>query len=435
MKEYLSKIIKYLTEDMWRIQKVELSRPHLIIVNVLRILYLAVKGFIYDKCQQKASALTFYSLMSVVPMVAMLYGIAMGFGFKDTLIKELTVRMAGQEEVLRYILKVTEEYLSNTKSGLIVGIGLVLLFWSVMNVLGNIEQSFNDIWEVKRSRNFARKFTDYIAIVLVAFLFLVSSSSMIVFVSSKFSDYDLLNSVGKIISSILPYVLICFVFTMLILIMPNTKVSFLSAMVGGVVAGILFQLLQYYFINFMVGVSKMSALYGSFAALPLFLFWMQASWLIVMFGAEISFAVQNVNSFEFEADTKNVSTEYKRVVALLVSYQIIKRFEKGNKPITALELSMELKIPIRLINEILFDLIKSNVIIEVSPESGNTASYNPAIDINKLKVSTILEMIETSGSGDLHFEETESLYRVKDVLDRFKSMRLESDYNVLLKDM
>ncbi|MGQ1787233.1 MULTISPECIES: YihY/virulence factor BrkB family protein [unclassified Saccharicrinis] len=435
MKEYLSKLINYLTEDMWRIQKVELSRPHLIIVNILRILYLAVKGFIYDKCQQKASALTFYSLMSVVPMVAMLYGIALGFGFNKTLENELAKRMAGQQEVLEYILRMVDIYMTSAKSGIIIGIGLVILLWSIMQMLGNIEQSFNEIWEVKRSRNFARKFSDYIALMIVALLFLVSSSSMIVFVSGKFNDYAALSYVGKIISSILPYVLICIVFTMLILIMPNTKVNFLSALVGGVVAGVLFQVLQYYFIHFMVGVSRYNAFYGSFAALPLFLFWMQMSWLIVMFGAELSFAMQNVSSFEFEADTKNVSVEYKRVVALQLTYSIIKRFENGEKPMTPLELSKELKIPIRLINEVIFTLIKCEVLVEVNNDSRAVTAYQPALDINKLKVSTVLEMLETYGSEDLHFEETESLIKVKTVMEQFKELRLKSQRNVLLKDL
>ncbi len=435
MKEFLAKLIRYLTEDMWRIKKVELSKPHLIIVNILKILYLAVKGFIYDKCQQKASALTFYSLMSVVPLVAMLYGIALGFGFDETLKEELTKRMAGQEEVLQYILTMAEQYIKSTKNGIIIGVGLVLLFWSVMSVLGNIEQSFNDIWEVKRSRNFARKFTDYIALVIVAFLFLVSSSSMIVFVSGKFNDYAALSYVGKLVSSILPYVLICFVFTILILIMPNTKVNFLSALVGGVVAGILFQVLQYYFINVMVGVSRINAIYGSFAALPLFLIWMQFSWLIVMFGAEISFAMQNVNSYEFEADTKNVSLEYKRIVALSICHHIIKRFEKGEEPVNSLQLSMDLMIPIRLINEILFDLLRSRVLIEVTKESGGEASYLPALDINKLTTSKVLNMIETTGSENLHFEETENLLKVKGIIEKFKELRASSGDNVLLKDL
>ncbi len=435
MKEVVSKAIKYLTEDIWRIQKFQLSRPHVIIINTLRILYLAIKGFIYDKCQQKASALTFYSLMSVVPLVALLYGIALGFGFDETLKVELTQKMAGQEEVLSYILDLAERYVKSTKSGIIIGVGLVILFWSVMQVLGNIEQSFNDIWEVKRSRSFARKFTDYIALMIVAFLFLISSSSMIVFVSAKFNNYELLSYVGRTLTMMLPYVIICLAFTMLILIMPNTKVNLFSAIVGGIVAGILFQVLQYYFIHFMVDVSRYNAIYGSFAALPLFLFWMQASWLIVMFGAEISFAIQNVDSFEFAADTQNISVEYKRVVALLVCYEVIKRFEQGKDPVNTLKLSVHLKLPIRLINEIVFELVKSNVLIEVAKDGNGETSYQPAVDINKLSISVILNMLETTGSENLHFEETESLIKVKNVVKRFKEMRASSSENVLLKDL
>ncbi|MCW3787033.1 YihY/virulence factor BrkB family protein [Plebeiibacterium sediminum] len=435
MKEVISKAIKYLTEDIWRIQKFQLSRPHVIIINTLRILYLAIKGFIYDKCQQKASALTFYSLMSVVPLVALLYGIALGFGFDETLKLELTQKMAGQEEVLSYILDLAERYVKSTKSGIIIGVGLVILFWSVMQVLGNIEQSFNDIWEVKRSRSFARKFTDYIALMIVAFLFLISSSSMIVFVSAKFNNYEVLSYLGSTLTMVMPYVIICLAFTMLILIMPNTKVNVFSAIVGGVVAGVLFQVLQYYFIHFMVGVSRYNAIYGSFAALPLFLFWMQASWLIVMFGAEISFAIQNVDSFEFAADTKNISVEYKRVVALLLCYEVIKRFEQGKEPVNTLMLSVHLKLPIRLINEIVFDLVKSNVLIEVAKDGRGETAYQPALDINKLSVSVVLNMLETTGSKNLHFEETEDMIKVKKVVERFKEMRASSTENVLLKDL
>jgi membrane protein len=435
MNNFISKGIKYLTEDIWRIQKFELSKPHVIILNVIRVIYLAIKGFIYDKCSQKASALTFYSLMSIVPLVALLYGIALGFGFDGTLKRELIQNMTGQEEVLSYVLQIAEGYIKSAKSGVIIGVGLVLLLWSVMQVLGNIEQSFNDIWEVKRSRNFARKFTDYIALMIVALLVLVSSSSMIVSVSDKFNDYEVLNSVWKIISSIGPYLLICMVFTLLIIIIPNTRVNFVSALVGGVVAGVLFQVLQYYYIHFMVGVSRYNAIYGSFAALPLFLFWMQSSWLIVMFGAELSFAVQNVNSFEFEADTKNVSIEYKRVVALLISNHVIKRFERGEDPITALDLSMTLLLPIRLVNEILFELTKSKVLIEVNIDDKDHIAYQPAMDISKLKVSTVLQMLEGCGSGNLHFQETNSMKKIQEIVDEFKVLMNKSEKNILLKDL
>lgn len=413
----------------------ELSRPHSVIINILRILYLSVKGFIKDKCPQKASALTFYSLMSVVPLMALLYGIALGFGFDETLKRELISRMESQREVLEYILSQAEMYIKSTKSGIIVGVGLVVLLWSVMQMLGNIEQSFNEIWEVKRPRNFTRRFTDYLALVIVALLFLISSSSMIVFVSSTFNDYSALSYFGRIVSSTLPYLLICIVFTMLILIMPNTKVNFLSALIGGVIAGVLFQVLQYYFIHFMVGVSRYNALYGSFAALPLFLIWMQSSWLIVMFGAEISFSVQNVNSYEFEKDTKNASAEYKKLVALLISYNAVKRFEAGKEALTPMELSVELKLPIRLLNEILFELVRCKVLVEVSGDTNEPTAFQPALDISRLKVTSVLTMLEEHGSEDLHFEETESLLKVREVTDHFKQLRNLSEKNVLLKDL
>lgn len=435
MKEYISKIIKYLTEDIWRIRKFELSKPHVLIINTVRILFLAIKGFFYDKCQQKASALTFYSLLSVVPIVALAIGIATGFGLGDTLKVELAKKLVGHEEVLSYVLNMAEVYIKNTKGGMIVGIGIVLLFWSVMQVLGNIEQSFNDIWEVKRSRSFARKFTDYIALLIIAILFLISSSSMVVFVANKFNDYTMLTFMGRFLTLLLPYVLICVVFTFLFLIMPNTKVNLLSALIGGVVAGILFQMLQYYYIHFMVGVSRYNALYGSFAALPLFLIWLQASWLIVMFGAELSFAIQNVNSFEFETDTKNVSSEYKRVVALLISYNSIKRFGEGKEPLNSVQMSVELKLPIRLVNEILYELVKSNVLIEVNMVSSTETAYQPAMDINKFKVSTILQMMNTSGKEDLHFEETESMLKIKSIVNQINILIEESDRNILLKDL
>jgi membrane protein len=434
MKEYTTKFVKYITEDIWRIQKFELSKPHVLIVSTLRILYLAVKGFIYDKCQQKASALTFYSLLSVVPVVALIFGIAKGFGLGDALEIELSKKLVGHEEVLSYVLSMAKSYIENTKGGMIIGVGLLLLFWSLMQVLGNIEQSFNEIWEVKRSRSFTRKFTDYIALVVVAFLFIVSSSSMIVFVTDKFNNYAALTFMGRVLSMTLPYFLICIVFVLIILIIPNTKVNFTSAMVGGVVAGILFQILQYYYIHFQVGVSRYNAIYGSFAALPLFLIWLQASWLIVMFGAELSFAAQNVNSFEFETDTKNVSLEYKRVVALLISYNAIKRFERGDLAATPLQLSMDLKLPIRLVNEIIYDLVKSKVLIEVSDSRAEPA-YQPAMDIGKLRVVNVLDMIEKSGSEDLHFEETDELNKVRETVEQFRCLMEKSDKNILLKDI
>ncbi len=440
MKQYIAKVQQYITEDIWRIPKFQLSRPHLFIINILRVLLLAIKGFLQDKCSQKSSALTFYSLLSVVPVVALIFGIAKGFGLAEVLETELRSRFnnqdgIGHEAIINYIIPMAKNYLDNTKGSIIIGVGLILLFWSVMRVLGNIEQSFNEIWEVNKSRSFARKFADYIALLFISLIFIISSSSMIMFVASKFDNYALLSIMGRFMTLVLPYVLICVVFVILMLIMPNTKVNFVSALIGGVVAGILFQLLQYYYIHFQVGVSKYNAIYGSFAALPLFLIWLQMSWLIVLFGAELSFAVQNVNSFEFEADTKNVSTEYKRIVALFIASHIIKRFAKSRPPYTPLEISIDLKLPIRLVNSVLHELLLSHIVIEVTEDDNENSAYQPAMDINLLSAAKVLELLDKTGSSDLHFEISENLTEARQLMNNFKELRRNSESNILLKDL
>ncbi len=436
MNKFIQRTIKYVKEDIWRVRKFELSKPHILIINTIRIIYLAIKGFIYDRCQQKASALTFYSLLSVVPILALVIGIATGFGLDKVVERELVSHLANQREILDYTLHMARTYVSNTHEGIVVGIGLALLFWSVMKVLGNIEHSLNEIWEVTRSRSFARKFTDYLAIVIVATLFLISSSSMLVFVAGKFSQFELFsNSLGKFVNLILPFVLISLVFIMLFYIMPNTKVKVWSAVVGGVVSGILFQLLQYYYFHFQVGVSRYNSIYGSFAALPLFLIWMQSSWLVILFGAEVAFAVENVNSYEFEADTKSLSPKYKKVVALAISHNVIKRFEQGLSPSHSLQMSVDLKLPVRLVNEVVHALINARIIIEVNAVNDeDDGGLIPAVDINKLTSFDIISRLETTGVSDVYYEETEQVKMFKKVIDDFVNGMNHADSNKLLKD-
>ncbi len=435
MKNKLSYIIHYLNEEIWRVRADDTTRRQFFLIRTIRILFLAIKGFIHDKCQEKASALTFYSLLSVVPIAALAFGIAKGFGFETKLQELLESRLDGQQEVLDFVSDFALNYLERTPGGEIAGIGLVVLLWSVMKVFGNIENSFNDIWEVKHSRSFIRKFSDYISLMLVGILLMVSSSGMIVFVSRQLKTYGYENMIGPKIVFLSSYVLIWIVFTLLLYIMPNARVKFRSAFFGGVISGTLFQLLQYGYIYFQSSVTSYNAIYGSFAALPFFLIWLQASWLIVLLGAEMSFAYQNANSFEFDADTKRVSYSYRRLVMLMLASYVVKRFEKGEKPPNNMELSVELKLPIRLINEILYELVVAKVFSEISDDDTNETLYQPAIDINKLTIMQVVDMVEDKGSRDLHFEETEGLGRLQNILDSFFQRLRQSDDNVMLKDL
>jgi membrane protein len=434
---FISKVFRYLNEDIWRVQSDDTSKRQFFLIRVVRILYLSIKGFINDNCQLKASALTFYSLLSVVPVVAMVFGIAKGFGFEERIrvLLESNVSDPHQEEVVNWIVNFAVSYLETTPGGQIAGIGFAILLWSVMKVLGNIEESFNDIWEVKHSRSFIRKFSDYIALFLLAILFLVSTSGVVVFISNQIKGISVLEYVSPLAMILFPYLIIWIVFTLLLYIMPNKKVNFNAALFGGIISGTMFQLLQYGYIHSQVWVSKYNAIYGSFAALPLFLIWLQLSWLIVLLGAELSFAYQNYRSFEFDADIKRISYRYKRLVYLLIVHHVTSRFEKGEEPVTNMNLSVNLKLPIRLVNELLFELVESKIFSEVSLGRKNEVFYQPALDINKLSITAVVSMVETRGSSDFHFEESKELNHLRSILDDFETRLSVSDDNILLKDL
>ena len=434
---FISKVIRYLNEDIWRVQSDDTTKRQFFLIRVIRILYLSIKGFINDNCQLKASALTFYSLLSVVPVVAMIFGIAKGFGFEERIraMLEGNVSDPHQQEVVNWIVNFAVSYLESTPGGQIAGIGFAILLWSIMKVLGNIEESFNDIWEVKHSRSFIRKFSDYVALFLLAILLLVSTSGVVVFISNQIKGISIVEYVSPLAMVLFPYLIIWIVFTLLLYIMPNKKVNFNAALFGGIISGTMFQLLQYGYIHSQVWVSKYNAIYGSFAALPLFLIWLQLSWLIVLFGAELSFAYQNYRSFEFDADIKRISYKYKRLVYLLIVHHVANRFEKGEEPVTNMNLSVNLKLPIRLVNELLFELVESKVFSEVSLGRENEVFYQPALDINKLSITNVVSMVETRGSSDFHFEESNELNHLRNILDDFDSRLSTSDGNILLKDL
>ena len=252
---------------------------------------------------------------------------------------------------------------------MIAGIGLIVLFWAVIKVLGQIEDSFNDIWGIKEQRTIGRMFSDYLSLMLICPVLIILSSSVTVFVTTqvnlimeKFSILGVFSPLVFFCLKLLPYCLLWGLFTFCYIFMPNTKVRFSSGLLAGIIAGTIFQVVQWGYITFQIGVVKYNAIYGSFAVLPLFLVWLQLSWLIVLYGAELSFAHQNVDTYEFEPDALQASHRLKTLLSLQIAHHLIKNFTTGEKPLTARQISHELEIPIRFVNEILFELVKSNIL-------------------------------------------------------------------------
>ena len=438
----VSKLIHFITTDIWRIQLKNVSRTRSFFIKQLRIILLALRGFDEDKCQLRASALTFYSLLSIVPVLAMVFGVAKGFGFEKLLEKQLLEKFPTQQEVFSQIIAFANQMLENTKGGLVAGIGVAVLFWTVIKVLGNIERSFNDIWGIKKTRSISRKFSDYLSIMLICPILVIVSSSLTVFISTQIAlimqKVSFLGAAGPFITLLLeflPYVVIWVLFSFIYIFMPNTKVSLSSGILGGVIAGTIYQVVQWVYINFQIGVAKFNAIYGSFAALPLFLVWLQLSWLIVLLGAEISFAHQNVDTYEFEPDCLKASQAFKRLIAIYITQRIIKNFDAGKAPLTATALSHELEIPIRLVRELLFELTQVRILSEVKEQDNQELGFQPARDPQTLTIFSVARALENKGSGAIPVPQTEALTVVSDSLQAFAETIEKSPKNKLLKDI
>ena len=437
-----TKITNFLKTDIWRMSLKNYSRPKSLLITQLRTVALAVRGFDEDKCKFRASALTFYTLLSIVPVVAMMFGIAKGFGIEKRVETQLMKNMKGQEEVIKEIIGFANSLLENTKGGLIAGVGIIFLFWAIIKVLSNIENSFNEIWGIKKPRSIGRKFSDYLSVMLICPILLVVAGSMTVAISSQvrllIEKISFIQSIGPLIFALLkllPYCTIWIAFTFVFIFMPNTKVRLRSGLLAGIVAGTIFQIVQWAYINFQIGVAKYGAVYGSFAALPLFLLWLQISWLVVLFGAEVSFAHQNVETYEFEQDCLSVSHSYKRLLSLLVTHLLVKNFCKGQKPLDETHISHALDIPVRLVREIVYELVESAVISEVKKEENGEAAYQPARDAESLTIKFVVEALEQRGNSAIPVIKSSEYERISASLQTFGQTIEKSPANLLLRDV
>jgi membrane protein len=437
----VDKIVHFFTKGVWQLNKEDLSKSKRLFLRPLRVVLYTIGGYVRNDCALQASALTFYTLLSIVPVGAMAFGIAKGFGLEQGLENQLYLRFAGQEEVLSKVIDFSRSLLENTKGGLIAGIGVVLLFWSAIKVLGRIEKTLNLIWNVS-ARSFIRKFTDYLSIMIISPLLVIVSSSVNVFITSQVmaitDKLALLQAASPVIFEllkILPYGLIWLLFVMIYYIMPNTQVRLSSAIVAGLFSGTIYQKTQGIYISAQVLVSKYNAIYGSFAALPLFLIWLQLSWMIVLLGAEIAYAHEHVSDVTMATDYKKTSPDFQRRYALHILRLIIKQFQNGAPPLTAALISKELKAPLLLVEQLIDQLCQSGLISAVESKKNNGSGYLPARDIHTITIASVLDALDKRGEKDLPTESNTDFSRISQAVEDIRKEMNKSAANRLVKDL
>ena len=432
--------IKHWNHIIWNAPLSEISKGGTFLLRQLMTIVLAVRGFSKDRVMLRASALTFYTLLAIVPVAAIAFAIAKGFGLDQTLREVIVNEFQSQQEVLNWLLTNATNALQETRGGYIAGVGTIVLFWSVMSLLSDIELSFNHIWQIRGSRPLSRKFTDYLTIMIISPMLIILSSSITVFIRAELTNFidsaailDFFKPIISFLFKLAPYFLTWIVMTILLMIMPNTRVKFKPAMIAGIITGTLLQLLQWLYIDLQFGISKLSAIYGSFAAVPLFILWVQSSWMIVLLGAELSYAYQNITRFETESETLKVGNYEKRALVLLIMKTVINNFYRGDKPINASEISLSLKIPVRLVTSLLQDLSSVNLVSVISEDDERL--YQPALDINRITVGYVFSRIDQSGVTQVLTVRNKEHERVMSIMGEFDKLLTKSDANILIKDL
>lgn len=438
----ISWIINFLTADIWKIQQRDFSRATWRVIRQVRILIVAIRGLAEDQIQLRASALTFNTLLSVVPLAAVVFGIAKGFGLDKMLERHLVEDLQMHGEVVTRSIDFARTLLETTKGGVIAGIGVILLFWTIIRVLANIESSFNDIWGVSKARSLVRKVSDYLSFMLVCpFLFVMSSTVTVVLASQFRLAAEKIRLLGALspafffVLKLTPLFLLWLMFTFIYIFMPNTKVTVKSGALAGVIAAVLFQFFQVLYINSQIWIAKYNAIYGSFAALPLFLVWLQMSWLIVLLGAEYSFAQQNVETYEFEHAYSEVSYSFKRLLSLRITHALVHNFSRAETPWTEIQISQALEIPARLVRELLHELRAAGIISQVMLDDDRTAAYQPAHNPEDITVQYVIDALEQRGINDIPVAKSKELKKLSSCIKGFHEVIARSPSNRRLKDI
>lgn len=438
----ITKIIHYITADIWRIRLSDCPPVQSFLIKHSRIVILTIRGFLEDSCFLRASALTFYSLLSVGPVVALAFGIAKGFGMEKLLETQVVDKIPAQEEVLQQVTQYAHALLENTQGGVIAGIGIVLLIWSVLKVLNHIEMSFNEIWHLKKSRSWKRKISNYLSFIVIAPILLMIYTSIPVFISTQITliadKIVILQKISPLLLTLLklsPYLLIWGVFTFIYLVIPNTRVNFMSGLLGGIIGGAIFLLTQWIYIYFQVGVARYNPIYGSLAALPLLLIWLNVGWIILLAGAEYSFAHQNAETYEFEPDYANISLHFKRLLTLRILHLLAKRFAASDPPMGTVQISQTLMIPSRHVRYIMAELVECGLVSNIQQDAYKEATFQPASDINLWTVKYVTDAIERSGVNHIPVAQTKELQNLQEALEKIGAVIEGSPDNKLLRDI
>lgn len=424
-----------MTREIWDKNLADLPWYKRWALDIVRSTIIVSRGFFEDQLLLRASALTYTTLLALVPFFALAFALLKGFGVQNQVEPWLLDQVAaGARETVAQIV----QYVNNTDVRALGAVGLILLIFTAVSVITNVEKSLNTIWGVRTGRSWFRRYTDYLTIILVTPILLFAVLTVTTAAQGQVEAWtgwaEKIPVFGWFVEtfathlpslgSILPYGLMWVFFTFLYLYLPNTHVRFKSALIAGLIAGVLWQLMQWGYIRFQIGVAKYNAIYGTLAQLPLLLIWFYFSWVVFLLGAEIAFAHQHLRTYAREREASGYSHGDREALAIRMMIEIARSFVSGKEAWTGEMLCEKLNAPLRLVNDTLHQLKEGGLLV-TSLERQETR-YLLARDLDGILIYDVVQVIRHHPGGGILRAKDQYVKGMTDRLEKFEEASLKN---------
>jgi membrane protein len=436
-------VIDFFKKDIWQPHFDPTHRMKSFLIQATRITWQALEGFLGNNGFIRASALSFDFLLSIVPLLAVAFGIAKGFGLQTRLEEALVQQFYDQPGLANQVIQFANSMLSHAQGGIIAGIGVLALLWTALRLIGNIEHALNEIWHVPQDRPLLKQLRDYLVVIFFCPLFFSLSSSLTIFVTSEVNLVAKHNVLFHALSPfvffllrLIPYVLSWLLFTFFYLFVPNTRVSLKAGIIAGILAGTAYQIVQHLYISFQIGVSNYGAVYGGFAAIPFFLLWLYISWIIALAGAEIAHQL-DLFSWEdslYDSMGKPKTTISNRTLGLLITKLCVDNFSLGKPPLSSSEISLSLGVVPKHIQNILQKLVSAGVLSDVRKEE-KEGYFQPARDLELINIGFVSEALDLSRQDQILASKTLLLDKIVQATHQFDLRAQSIKANLSLKEL
>ncbi|RKZ79299.1 MAG: ribonuclease BN [Gammaproteobacteria bacterium] len=437
MIELITKIRNFFSVTLWQDLPEQTSTAWRWLINSLRVTYIMIRELVGGELNLRAMSLVFTSLLSLVPLIAVAFSVLKAFGVHNQIEPALLGMLAplGPQGV-----EITDNiigFVENVKVGVLGSLGLAILFYTIIALIQKIENAFNYVWRVKQARTLARRFTDYLSVVMIGpvLVFTALGITATVMTHSVVQNLQAIEPFGTLIlllSKLLPYVMIIIAFTFLYTFIPNTRVKLMPALVGATVAGILWITVGKVFAIFVATSANYTAIYSSFAILFFFMIWLYLGWLILLTGSQVAFYLQHPKLVQLEDRQYILSPRLREKEGLWLMMVIARQFHQQQPALNVQQLEVETELTSDSVEELLTMMVNAGLLVELI---GDEISYVPSQDIAEIKIHTILDSLRCAEEVELIPIKTTTEPVIEQILQRLDDAQKEVLSDLSLRDL